>query len=329
MRAALRVALLPAATVTLAGAGCLLGYYPTRLHDLLGYLNGKAASDPLVPYVVVVLRLPRLLAAWLTGAALGLAGAILQPLLGNPLAEPGVLGINAGASLLAVSVLAIRPESTPGLLSVAALAGALLAAALVVLLAGGRLAPLRLVLVGILLGTALNAVILAVLSYGKIFSIGEAFRWLGGDLANAAWPQVYPLAAIVSVLGPAACLSARSLRVHSLGDGAARSLGARITQDRLWLLLLAVGLAAGAVAVAGPVAFVGLLAPQAARAVFRGGIGAFSLTLSGLCGGLLLLAADLAGRELFSPVQIPCGLLTAILGAPVLVVLLLRRARAA
>ncbi|AXC13990.1 ABC-type Fe3+-siderophore transport system, permease 2 component [Acidisarcina polymorpha] len=318
----------------LAVAAALVGYYPVHLRDLTSAALHTQNADPLATYVILVLRLPRLLAALSVGAAMALAGSVTQSLLQNPLAEPSVLGISAGASFMALFSLTVLHISQT-LLPLAAFLGALGTGVAVMSLARGfrrREAldynSMRLVLSGVMVSVVFSAGTLAVVNYGQMFQLNEVMRWTTGSLADVGWGRAWPILVILPLLMPVVLLSARTLRVHTMGEERARSLGAHAARERGWLLLTSAALVGTAVAVAGPVAFIGLLVPNIMRR-WHGTMSVSSLLQSGMLGGALVLGADLLGRSIVAPLEIPYGLITIILGAPYLLYFLIRRRRIA
>lgn len=319
----LAVALVAVAGVAVA-LGVARGEFAVPLGDVLAAFAGQA--DPATSFVVVDLRLPRSLTAILVGVALGASGAILQDLARNGLVAPDVIGVTAGASLAAVAVLVLGGATA--LLAPAALAGAALAAvALYVLAWRDGLQGARLVLVGI----ALNAMLIAATSYlltrGDIEEVQRASVWLVGSVYARGWGHVVPLGTAVAILLPLALVLTKSLAALQLGDDVALLLGLRVQRARAALVLVAVALAAGAVAAAGPVAFVAFIAPHLARrAVAGAGPGAI-LGLAGLVGAALVAGADTATRLLLAPTELPVGLVTTLIAGPYFLVLLHRASR--
>ena len=201
--------------------------------DLASLVLRRQPADPLAAYVLLVLRLPRILAAVLVGAALALAGSVTRSLLQNPLAEPGVLGISAGASFTALFALIVL-HVPQAFLPVIAAVGATGTGLCVVWLARGfgrGNAPangsVRLVLSGIMLSIVFSAGILAIVSYGEISQSNEILRWMVGSLSDVGWQRVAPILIVFPLLLPVVLFSARTLRHHTMGEERARSLGAR------------------------------------------------------------------------------------------------------
>ena len=269
--------------------------------------------------IVRDIRLPRSVAAALAGALLGLGGALAQGLFRNPLADPYLLGSAAGASLGVACALAVMGASPVGLLWVqrlgltgAAFVGAMGAALLTVLLAGGAVQSLRLLLSGVVVGVVLAALAsLVMLGSPDVLMSMQAF--LLGSTALAGWEACAVMAAALVVSLATATLLARGLDGLILGEDTASSLGVPVHHLRL-VLLAALALATGAaVAQTGLIAFVGLAAPHAVRAMLRVSHRSL-LGLSALAGGVLLCAADVLARWVAAPLELPVGLLTALLG---------------
>ena len=302
-------------------AGIAVGEFPVPPLEVLASLAG--AGSPAVDFIVLDLRLPRVLTALLAGAALGMSGAVFQQVARNPLVAPDVVGVAGGASLAAVAVI-VFGAGVP--LSVAALAGALVAGALLYALAWRRgVSGHRFVLVGIGMAALAQAGVGYVLTEGRIFEVSEAYVWLVGSVNGRGWEHVWPLAAALLLLSPALVALARRADMLELGDDLARGLGVHAERSRLALLAAAVVLTGIAVAATGPVGFVAFVAPHLARRIGRPASLQGLLPLAAACGAALVVVSDLAGRVLFAPTEIPVGLITSILAAPYFL-LLLRRA---
>jgi iron complex transport system permease protein len=328
-RGVLVAGLLAAAVAALLLAGLAVGTRAIALPDLLAALVGEA--DRATTLTVQRLRLPRSVVAVLVGAALGVAGAITQSLLRNPLASPDVLGVTSGASAGAVLVLLTAGGATVGYggaaaglsavgVPLGAVAGALLCAALVLSL-GSRSAS-QVVLVGILLNAVFLGLVQWFLTLGDVDQAVRATVWLTGSLQGRGWEHVWAVSLALALLLPVLLLARRGLDALQLGDETASVLGVRVRRTRLLLLLLAFALAGTAVAAAGPVPFVALLAPVIARRLSRGA--GVPLLTAGLVGAALLLAADLLARVAVPGHELPAGAITALVGAPCLLVLLVR-----
>lgn len=274
--------------------------------------------------IVWELRLPRVLTAGAVGAGLALAGVVMQSITRNPLADPYLLGLSSGASLGAVAVLLLGSAL---LLPVAAFLGAMVALAATLLLAGafGRITPGRTILAGIAV-SALAGAITSLIIFWTV--TGDSYReilgWLLGSLAGARWPAVGIAATAILVAGVPIMLSGRVLDAFAFGDTSATTLGVNVPATR-WIMLTAAALLTGAmVSVSGAIGFVGLILPHAVR-LLVGPRHRLLLPLSALVGASFLIWADTAARSLFDPRELPVGIVTAIIGAPVFAVLLARR----
>lgn len=299
-----------------------LGDYPVPLWDALKTAAGFGTGQ----YELVVnrFRFPRALAAALAGASLATAGVILQGITRNPLAAPGVIGLNAGAAVAAVSAIVLVPSFPAALLPVAAFGGALLAAAISYAFAWRRgLSPVRLVLVGVAVSAAAGAIVTFLLTFSDIYDAKRAVIWMTGSVYGRSWEHLGPLFAWFVVLFPLAMLLCRQLDVLQLGDDQAKGIGLRLEPTRGLLLLIAVGLAGSAVAAAGTIGFVGLMSPHLSRYLV-GPSSRHLLPIAALVGGLIVLLADLLGRTLLAPIEVPCGILIALIGAPYMLYLLIR-----
>lgn len=285
---------------------------------------GVSPLPPLRDGIVWELRLPRVLTAAGVGAGLAVAGAVMQAITRNPLADPYLLGLSSGASLGAVSVLLLGAAV---LLPLAAFLGAMLALGLTLLLASslGAITPTRTVLAGLAVSSLASAVTSLVIFWNVT---GDSYReilgWLLGSLAGARWPAVAIVVIALVVAGIPIMLTGRLLDAFAFGDVSAASLGVNVSATR-WGLLAASALLTGAmVSVSGAIGFVGLILPHAVRLLVGPGHRAL-LPLSALVGAIFLLWADTAARTLFDPRELPVGIVTAIIGAPIFALLLSRR----
>jgi iron complex transport system permease protein len=302
----------------------------TVVSTLLG--GGDAASE----FIIHELRLPQTTVAVLTGMALGLAGALTQTFARNPLASPDILGVTEGAAVGAVSVIVLSGASGygGGLVSgtlqtvglpVAAFIGGLVTAAALYLLSWRRgIDGQRLVLVGIGLGAALSAVVSWLLVKARIQDAASAQVWLTGSLNARGWDHAVPLLLALLVLVPLALLLVRSLNAVLLGDDSARGLGTRLQTTQVLTLVAAVGLTSVAVSAVGPLEFVAFVVPQVALRLTGGSRPPMLASMA--LGACLVVAADLLTRVVI-PFALPAGLVTAAVGAPYLIWLLLRTNR--
>ncbi|MGY1806462.1 FecCD family ABC transporter permease [Blastococcus sp. SYSU D00669] len=306
------------------------GDYPIPVTDVLRALVGLGEQGQ--RFVVVELRAPRIVVGLLVGMALGMAGALFQTFSRNALASPDVLGITEGASLGAVAAIVIGGgASTAGSvlgavgIPLAALVGAFVAGTLLFLLAWrAGINGYRLVLVGIALWAGFQALIDWLLTEAQIWDAAAAYVWLTGSLNARTWEQAGALSVSLAVLVPLALLTSRALGVLQFGDDTARGLGVRVTGAQAAVVLVAIALTAAAVAAAGPIAFVALVVPQIAVRLTGGPRP--PLLAAGLLGATLVVGADLVARTVL-PTALPVGILTAAIGAPYLLWLLVRGRR--
>ncbi|MEU9052206.1 iron ABC transporter permease [Streptomyces sp. NPDC048384] len=275
-------------------------------------------GDPGDVLVVQQFRAPRSVAAIVAGAGLGAAGCVLQRLFRNPLASPDVMGVTGGASLGAVALIAAGASQT--LIPVGALGGGLLG----VFAWGSGLAVTRLVLTGLAVQAGLAAAVNLMIVRFPAELAGSALQWTTGSVYGRTWTEVWGAGGAMVVALAAALVMHRRLAVLDLGDDSAGSLGLDTSRARLQLLFVAVALASLAAALAGPVTFVALAVPHIVRFV-TGPPTATSLALTGLTGAVLLLASDLVVQHLLPIEGLPVGAVTATLGAPWLLVLMLRQ----
>ena len=288
-------------------------------------LFGPVPPDNVDAIVITQFRLPRTLAALLAGACLGIAGAVIQALSRNPLAEPGLLGVNAGSAFaIVLAVWVFGPLSAEARI-LPALAGALAAASLIWALAGRTAYPLTLILAGVALTAVLGAGVRGLILIDS-FALDSFRRWAVGSVASVD-RDALQLAAGIGLVGAALAVpAARGLDALALGDDLARTLGTSLGRTRRLALATTALLSTAAVLVAGPLIFVGLIAPHIARVT-----GAQTtlrlIAEAGLWGAALVLVADLIGRTLFAGVLIEAGLGVALVGGPLLIWLVRQQAR--
>jgi iron complex transport system permease protein len=303
--------------------GVSIGSVRVPIRDVLETLAGEHTGGN--HYIIWRLRLPRVLLAALVGINLGLAGALLQSLTRNPLAEPNLLGISGGGALAAVLALKLHPQMQTefGQLSLLAFAGSLVGAALVYGLAWrGGVSPLRLVLAGVAVGALFTALTTGVLLTSSI-TLQTTMSWLAGGLSARTWTHFWT-AARLSVVGIVAALAlARPLDVLALGDDSATALGLPVQWVRAGFTAIVALLTGAAVAVAGVIGFVGLIVPHLAR-MLVGPRHVYLLPVSALFGGTLMVAADAIARTIAAPRELPIGIVTAVAGAPFFLWLLRR-----
>ncbi|RMI40098.1 FecCD family ABC transporter permease [Streptomyces triticirhizae] len=304
--------------------GIAHGDVPLPLTDVLAALTGSGDAGTLL--VVREFRMPRALAGLLVGIAFGVSGAIFQTMTRNPLASPDMIGITQGAGAAVVAGLVLGWGGGLGTQALGLL-GALGTALLVYALAWRRgTTGYRIVLVGVGVAWICTSVTDYLTARGRFVEAQAAVGWLVGNLNGRSWSQLTPLVWALAVLLPTALLLSRLTRTLQLGDEVATALGTPVQRLRLALLVTGVGLVAFGTAVAGPVAFVALAAPQIAQRLV--GAACPPLVASGLTGALVVLGADLAAREAIPGVELPVGVVTGAFGAPFLLWLLMRAARA-
>jgi len=278
--------------------------------------------------IVMKLRMPRILAALLVGAALAVSGALLQGVVRNPLASPDLMGVTGGASVAAVAFMTLFQGYSVHWIPVVAIGGAFVAAAINYVLAWSKgVSPMRLVLIGIGISTAAGAITMFLLISGPAYLAAQVLNWMTGSVYGTNWTYIQALWPWVALFVPLALLYAKELNVQSLGDAAAIGLGSRLQLHRIIVIGISVALAGAAVGVAGTLSFIGLLAPHMARRL-AGRSHARIIPISALLGANLLMLSDLAGRTLFQPLDIPAGVFTAGIGAPFFLYLLMRRGKA-
>lgn len=277
-------------------------------------------------------RLPRALLGFIVGAALAVAGAVLQAVVRNPLADPYVFGVSSGASAAAVAVLTLASGAFSFVsVPVAAFLGALATTLIVFMLAQrrGRVTPGRLILAGVAMSYLLSAVtsylVLRATLPGQS-NVSLVLSWLSGSLAAANWSDLGVPAAVLVIATVVLVLLARVLNAFLIGDETATSLGVDVGRMRLLLFIVTSLLVGVVVAVSGAIGFVGLVVPHAMRMVV-GSDHRWLLPISALAGGLLLVAVDIVARLLIAPSEVPVGLLTAAIGAPFFLWMLRRQSR--
>ena len=315
--AALGLALL---IVALSGISLASGSADLSASAALAAVVGQ--GDAMTQFLVQELRLPRLLGGIFTGFAFGVSGCLLQTLARNRLSTPGIIGIDDGATAFAVaSIVAVPTSLAP---SSMALVGAATATALAFGLGGGAGAKgYRFIVVGIGIGALFGAVTNLMLARTDIDSANEAYPWTVGSL-NARPPEALWMLAIgILICLPLIKMLAERLKLMRFSDAVACGLGVNLGQTRLLTLVVAVLLSALAVGVAGPVVLIALVGPEAAR--YLCGDKQVSALISGLTGVCFMVAADLVGRTLLAPVEIPVGVVTSVVGGPYLLWILLRK----
>ncbi|NED36599.1 iron ABC transporter permease [Streptomyces sp. SID8499] len=311
-----------------------LGAYPIPTGDVLSSVLhrvglGESGLDRVAESVLWNVRFPRIVLALLVGASLGCAGALMQGVFGNPLAEPGVIGVSSGAAVGAVAAIALGIDvlgawTVPVFAFVTGLGTVLLVYAMA--RSGGRTEVVTLILTGIAVNAFALALIGLFLFFADTAAVNQITFWQLGSLSQATWPKVLavlPCAVLGLALAP---LYARRLDLLALGERPARHLGVDVERLRITLVLIVALLTAAAVSISGIVSFVGLVVPHLLRMAAGPGH-RFLVPGSALLGALVLLAADLTARTVAAPAELPLGVLTALLGSPFFFWLLRRTRR--
>ncbi|WP_338593486.1 iron ABC transporter permease [Bacillus safensis] len=318
--------LIPGLLLSLGVGICLglaLGSVQLSLPDLIAALTGS--GQPVHEKIVMDLRLPRVLIGFIVGACLAASGAILQGVVRNPLADPGIIGVTAGGGLAAVLSMIVFPQFTY-LLPAAAFLGALLAALVVYILSFDQgVSPLKLILAGVAVNALLGAVMngLMVLYSERVQAV---LPFLSGGLNGRSWHHLSFVSPYV-LAGLCLCFFAiKPANLLLLGDESAQLLGLRVERTRFFLIALAALLAGAAVSVSGLIGFVGLVVPHFIRLLI-GDDYRYLLPISMLGGGVLVVFADTAARVWFTPVELPVGILLACIGAPFFLYLLKKKGR--
>jgi iron complex transport system permease protein len=316
--------------IATAAAACLsAGIGSLWIHpmEVLKAVFGR--GDDLSTTVLYSFRLPRVAMAVLAGITLAASGALLQSVTRNPLASPDIIGVTGGASAAGVAFLVVTAGTLSiGWLSAAAIAGAAATALLLFALSWkGGLSPLRLVLIGIAIQTAMSSLSSLLIVTSPHYLATQAFTWLTGSVYGSSWDNVLVLLIWALIFIPIAWGLARKANIHELGEDVATGVGGRVTRERTALILVSAALAGAAVSQVGAIGFVGLIAPHIARKLVGPSFGGVLPTAS-LIGALLLLVSDTLARTAFAPNDIPAGVFTAAVGAPFFIYMLIRHRKA-
>ena len=321
-----RIGLLALLLLAVAAGSIAVGAARIPLQTVLAVISGQ--GDATERAIVLGLRLPRAALAALCGGALGLSGAVFQALLRNPLAEPYVLGISGGAAVAAVGVTVLGVAAhVPWIVPVAAFGGSLLAIVIVFRVAIGASRALDtrvLLLAGVVVSALFNALILLLLTFADAATFRAAIFWMMGSLADARWATVSLVLAFLTLPVVALVALARPLNLLAIGEETALYLGTRVERVKIAAYVLASLLVAATVAVAGMIGFVGLVVPHTVRLLW-GSDHRTLLPASMFAGAIFLLLADTLARTIAAPAEMPVGVITALVGVPVFIVLLQRR----
>lgn len=290
------------------------------VEGITAWVRGETPTD--IGALAVQSRVPRTVLALLAGAALALSGALMQAITRNPLADPGILGVNTGAALAVVVGIAFLGITSMWSYLGLALAGAFVTALFVYFVGSvgpGGTTPIKLALAGAATTAALSSLVSAILLPRQ--SVMDEFRfWQVGNVGRAAWETMAVVTPVLILGAVVAILCASALNALALGDDLAVGLGVRVGRVRIIAAITGVALCAAVTAVAGPIGFVGLMVPHVVR-LLSGADQRWLLPLSALGGAVLLVLADTVGRVIGSPGEVEAGIITAFLGAPVLIVI--------
>ncbi|WP_025715568.1 FecCD family ABC transporter permease [Paenibacillus sp. 1-18] len=304
------------------------GYSSLSLDRLIPVLFGQGTFKE--EFVLFSVRLPRIFITLLSGMALALSGSILQSITRNDLADPGIIGINAGAGVAIACFFLYFPIDVGSfvyILPLVAFIGALVTAALIYAFSYSRtsgLDPIRMVLVGVGFSLALSGIMIVIISSAERSKVDFIAKWIAGSIWGTDWPFIWALLPWLILLIPFTLYQSQRLNLLALSETSAIGVGVQIERERLVLILTAVAAAASAVSVTGGIAFVGLMAPHIAKALGGPRIQLF-IPVAVLLGGWLLLTADTIGRNLVDPDGIPAGIMVSLIGVPYFAYLLLRK----
>lgn len=294
---------------------------PTELWNILVHGEGERIAQ----ITVMQLRLPRVCLGLLAGAMLAVSGTLLQGAMNNLLAGPELVGVSAGAAVVMAAIIVLELPIIFGLHPWFALLGGLAGGCVVLLAAQQSRNPVKVVLIGAAISALLNAIVICIISLGTKNSINLLFLFLVGSLANRTWEHVHIILPWAIVALPLSLACMRPLNLLQLGDEMAEGLGLPVMAARLVIMMLAAAMVAAIVSVCGPIGWIALLAPHLVRSILDTSDARLVLPLAALAGSTLLLTADLVGRLLFFPVELPVGVWTTLIGGPVLLILFNRQ----
>lgn len=315
--------ILPLLSIIACLYGVLYGSISIPLSEVIPILSGQEPSA--YRTILIDLRLPRVMIGWLVGACLATAGALLQGVMKNPLADPGIIGVSAGGGITAMITMVMLPQLSY-LLPITAFLGAFVTAVLIYLLAWDRGAsPVKIILAGVAVNALLGALTNGIM---VIYSdrVQAVLPWLSGGLNGRSWYHLEFMAPYAVCGLILSLLAIKPANLLLLGDDAAQLLGQRVEMNRLLIILLSAFLAGAAVSVAGLVGFVGLVVPHMIRLMI-GEDYRFLLPFSMIGGGTLVVFADTVARSWFGSIELPVGILLAVIGAPFFLFLLKRKGR--
>jgi len=288
--------------------------------SIIEHMLGKGTGD--YTFIIETLRLPRMTLAFLVGVSLAVSGLILQGLVQNPLASPDIIGITGGAKVAAVSFITFFSAVSIKWLPIVAIIGAGIATFIIYILAWKKgITPIRLVLIGIGVEAGMGALVTMMIVLSPTYSTSEAYIWLTGSVYGSNWNDVFSMLPWVLIFIPITILLSRRINLQEIGDDLALGLGSNVQLDRLILIFVSVALAGSAVAFAGGIGFVGLIAPHIARILVGRSFGSLA-PVSALIGGSIVMLADIVARTVFLPLDLPAGVFVSGMGAPFFIFLL-------
>lgn len=284
------------------------------------HLMGKENEE--YSFIIETLRLPRMILSFLAGVCLGVSGLILQGVVRNPLASPDIIGITGGGAVAAVIFITYFSDYSIKLLPFIAIIGAGVVSLLIYILAWKKgVTPIRLILIGIGVQAAMGALVTMLMVLSPTYSTSEAYIWLTGSVYGANWNNVYSMLPWVLIFVPLTLIMSRKVNLLELGDDLALGLGSRVQLTRFGLICISVALAGAAVAFAGGIGFVGLIAPHIARKLVGRSFGSL-VPISAIAGGIIVVLADIVSRTAFLPLDLPAGVFVSGMGAPFFIYLL-------
>lgn len=324
-------ALLIAAVAVALVLNVRIGSVKIGLTDILRVLLGGRAEDETIYTILVNIRMPRTIAALVLGGALGVSGYLIQTFFRNPIASPYVLGISSGAKLSMSFALVVMAQAginfTVWGMVAASFVGSMIATALVILCAKRVRSMSMLLVVGIMIGYICTAATDFVLTFAKESDIVGLYGWNRGSFSGTTWDDVAFMSGIVGAACVIALLLSKPVGAYLLGEEYARSIGVRVTATRVAIILLTAILSAAVTAFAGPISFVGIAVPHLTGRMFRSSKPLVIIPASFLFGAVFCTLCDLAARTVFSPTEMAISTVTAIVGAPVVIWMLLSRKR--
>ena len=304
------------------------GYSSLSYDRIIATLFGQGTFKE--EFVLFSVRLPRIIITLLSGMALALSGTILQGILRNDLADPGIMGINSGAGVAITIFFLFFPINTGSfayILPLVAFVGAFITAVLIYLFSFDKklgLQPDKLVIIGVGFSMALSGMMIVLISSAERSKVEFIAKWLAGNIWGTDWPFIWAILPWLIILIPFTLYKANKLNILSLSESVAIGLGISIQNERIILLLTAVSLAASTVSVTGGISFIGLMGPHIAKSLV-GSRNQLFIPVAILIGGWILLLADTIGRNLIEPGGIPAGIMVSLIGAPYFLYLMLKK----